>query len=144
MSITDNPVKYVGTKEVLGTPMTLNEFNAYVGKVLVEGELDEAGYLVEYLNGGKPNHCNHTGYISWSPKDVFEEAYFRVDTAKAQLQLEYNELAVRFAELKGIILGQRPYTITRAQWNAMIVQHAYMRSYLATLEQRIYLFDSEV
>lgn len=35
----------------------------------------EKGYLIEYLDGGKPNDNRHKGYISWSPKEVFDKAY---------------------------------------------------------------------
>ena len=33
------------------------------------------GYLVEYLDGGKPNTATHAGFVSWSPKEQFEAAY---------------------------------------------------------------------
>ncbi|MFP3675023.1 DUF2829 domain-containing protein, partial [Bacillus sp. SIMBA_031] len=36
---------------------------------------NEPGYLVEYLDGGKPNIEGHQGYVSWSPADVFERSY---------------------------------------------------------------------
>ena len=39
-----------------------------------ENPADE-GYLVEYVDGGKANVPGFDGYISWSPKDVFERAY---------------------------------------------------------------------
>lgn len=59
-----------------GTPMTLGEYNSYRGWNIPENENpEEPGYLVEYLDGGKPNHPEHRGYISWSPKDVFERSY---------------------------------------------------------------------
>ena len=32
-------------------------------------------FLVEYLDGGQSNHPSHIGYISWSPKGVFEGHY---------------------------------------------------------------------
>ncbi len=35
----------------------------------------DAGYLVEYIDGGASNHSDHEGYISWSPKQVFDNAY---------------------------------------------------------------------
>jgi hypothetical protein len=39
-----------------------------------ENGADE-GYLVEYEDGGVPNDTRHEGYISWSPKAQFENAY---------------------------------------------------------------------
>ena len=67
---------YIGTKQVLARPMTRQAYNDYRGWTLPADEngADE-GYLVEYVDGGQPNHPAHTGYISWSPKAVFERAY---------------------------------------------------------------------
>lgn len=68
--------KYLGTKLILATLMSLGDYNAYRGWTPPEGEDQTAeGYLVEYTDGGKANHPDHAGYISWSPKDVFEKAY---------------------------------------------------------------------
>ncbi|WP_416333203.1 hypothetical protein [Acinetobacter sp. ACNIH2] len=67
---------YVGTKSVLATTMTRGEYNDYRGWQIPENEdPTEQGYLVEYVDGGKPNDERHAGYISWSPKDVFEQSY---------------------------------------------------------------------
>lgn len=75
--MTDQPV-YVGIKEVKAIPMNRGDYNVYRGWECPadENPADE-GYLVEYLDGGESNHPNHAGYISWSPKAVFEQAYFR-------------------------------------------------------------------
>jgi hypothetical protein len=56
--------------------MTRLAYNEYRGWTLPADEngADE-GYLVEYLDGGKPNHPSHAGYISWSPKAQFDVAY---------------------------------------------------------------------
>ena len=58
------------------TPMTGSAYNEYRGWTLSADEngADE-GYLVEYLDGGAPNHPKHAGYISWSPKAQFDAAY---------------------------------------------------------------------
>lgn len=67
---------YIGTKSVLATTMTRGEYNKYRGWQIPENEDPaEQGYLVEYVDGGKPNDERHTGYISWSPHDVFENSY---------------------------------------------------------------------
>ncbi len=72
---------YVGTKTVAASPMTRGEYNAYRGWDLPAYEDgSEQGYLVEYTDGGKSNHKNHAGYISWSPKDVFEKSYNKVES----------------------------------------------------------------
>lgn len=77
MKIFGNP-KYlhIGTKAVLAYVMTKLEYCDYRGWQVPENENPaEQGYLVEYLDGGKANHTDHVGYISWSPKDVFEQSY---------------------------------------------------------------------
>jgi hypothetical protein len=66
---------YVGTKLVKGQPMNRQEYNDYRGWTLPADENGaDAGYLVEYLDGGQPNHPAHTGYISWSPAEQFVNA----------------------------------------------------------------------
>ena len=67
---------YVGTKKLKAIPMNKEEYCQYrQWEVPLNENPKEEGYLVEYLDGGKPNDERHLGYISWSPKDVFEKAY---------------------------------------------------------------------
>lgn len=79
MNIIGNP-KYlhIGTKAVLTLAMTRQEYNDYRDWKLPDDEqhlANEQGFLVEYMDGGRANHKDHVGYISWSPKDVFEQSY---------------------------------------------------------------------
>ena len=68
--------QYIGTKRVNAVPMTRMHYNLLRGWELPADENGEdEGYLVEYLDGGKPNHKDYQGYISWSPKAQFENAY---------------------------------------------------------------------
>jgi len=72
--------QYIGTKVVNATPMTRGDYNEYRGWGLPIDEVaGDEGYMVEYLDGGKPNMQEHKGYISWSPKDVFETSYRSTD-----------------------------------------------------------------
>lgn len=67
---------FIGTKIIDARPMTRGEYNTYRNWEPPAGEEQEvAGYLVEYLDGGKGNDSRHKGYISWSPSDVFEASY---------------------------------------------------------------------
>ena len=68
---------YIGTKVMQAKPMSRMDYCTYQGWILPDNEngVDE-GYLVEYEDGGAPNHKDHEGYISWSPKDIFERSYF--------------------------------------------------------------------
>ena len=68
--------KYIGTKSVRAKPMTRLAYNQLRGWQMPEDENgDDQGYLVEYLDGGKPNLQEYEGYISWSPKEQFDNAY---------------------------------------------------------------------
>lgn len=70
---------YIGTKVVKGTPMTRGDYNKLRGWTMPAGENPaDAGYLVEYMDGGAANHPDYEHYISWSPADVFEKAYLPV------------------------------------------------------------------
>ncbi|MEN2425938.1 DUF2829 domain-containing protein [Chromobacterium vaccinii] len=95
--------RYIGTKIILAQSMTRGEYNEYRGWPLPPDEAaSEAGYLVEYTDGGAPNHAQHAGYISWSPAFSFELAYRRSDGLPFGLAVE------------AMKAGQR---VARAGWN---------------------------
>ena len=67
---------YVGTKLINAVRMTRQEYNNFRGWKLPDNENgDDAGYLVEYLDGGMANTPEYSGYVSWSPAEVFDNAY---------------------------------------------------------------------
>ena len=67
---------FIGTKMILARPMGRGEYNTYRGwQIPLDENPADEGFLVEYVDGGASNHPGHAGYISWSPKDVFERAY---------------------------------------------------------------------
>ena len=67
---------YLGAKIVRAKPMTRKEYNDFRGWQLPENECGEdAGYLVEYVDGGTANTAEYKGYVSWSPARQFENAY---------------------------------------------------------------------
>ncbi|AUR93218.1 hypothetical protein NVP1185O_31 [Vibrio phage 1.185.O._10N.286.49.C2] len=69
-------MKHIGIKVILATAMTRLAYNKYRGWELpADEDGSDEGFLVEYVDGGQSNHPGHEGYISWSPKDVFERAY---------------------------------------------------------------------
>lgn len=81
--------RYIGVKLINAIDMTRAAYN-----ILRDWELpadengDDAGYLVEYLDGGQANHKDFKGYISWSPKAVFENAYRPTDGMTFGLAIE--------------------------------------------------------
>ena len=97
------PQKYIGTKLINAEPMTRAEYNVFRGWELPADEngADE-GYLVEYLDGGKPNTTTHAGYVSWSPKEQFDNAYRKTTGMSFGLAVE--------AVKKG-------HKVARAGWN---------------------------
>lgn len=94
---------YIGTKLVRSEPMNRAEYNVFRGWTLPADEngADE-GYLVEYLDGGKPNTTTHEGYVSWSPKEQHEAAYRETNGMSFGLAVE------------AMKKGQR---VARAGWN---------------------------
>ena len=68
--------RYIGTKLINAKPMTRQAYNDFRGWTLPSDEngADE-GYIVEYVDGGKGNTDHYSGYVSWSPADVFDRAY---------------------------------------------------------------------
>ena len=89
---------HIGTKVITSTPMTRAEYNEYRGWQLPANEDGmDAGYLVEYQDGGKPNDARHTGYISWSPKAQHDAAYLPCDAMTFGLAIEALKKGLRVA-----------------------------------------------
>lgn len=64
---------YIGTKLIEAKSMNLGDYNKFKGWTIPEDEDPKReGYLVKYSDD----------YISWSPKEVFEKAYLKVDENK--------------------------------------------------------------
>lgn len=95
--------QYLGVKLINAKPMTRGEYNTYRNWTFPEDENgDDEGYLVEYLDGGKANTPDHNGYVSWSPKDVFNRAYKATDGMSFGLAVEAMKTGFR---------------VSRAGWN---------------------------
>lgn len=89
---------HIGVKLIKAEPMTRAAYNEFRGWTLPADEngADE-GFLVEYLDGSKPNVQGREGYVSWSPKDVFDAAYRRVDGLTFGLAIEALKLGKKVA-----------------------------------------------
>ncbi|MEE9459663.1 MAG: MW1434 family type I TA system toxin [Candidatus Bathyarchaeia archaeon] len=71
--------QFIGSKLLKAASMNLGLYNIYRGRGMLKDEdIDEPGYLVEYLDGGESNHPENEGYISWSPAKQFEDSYQRL------------------------------------------------------------------
>ena len=107
---------YIGTKLINAEPMTRQQYNDFRGWELPTDEdgTDE-GYLVEYLDGGKPSTTTHAGYVSWSPKETFENAYRKTSGMSFGLAVEALKLRKKVA---------------RAGWNGKGMWLSYVDPYL--------------
>lgn len=105
MTETKEPLPiFVGTKAVRAVAYTRQAYVDLRGWKLPEDENgDDDGYLVEYLDGGAPNVEGFAGYVSWSPKEVFERAYKQIPegTAVTKQAILDKVKAVNFVLLPG-------------------------------------------
>lgn len=63
--------KYIGIKSIQAEPMSRKEFDTVMNNLNTDIK-DFPGYKVKYPDG----------YVSWSPKAVFEEAYYPTEGLK--------------------------------------------------------------
>lgn len=79
--------RYIGVKMVKAKPMTRGYFKSS-HRVFIphdDSSLDDDGYMVQYEDG----------YESWSPKDVFDKAYRRIDYMTFGLAIEAMKKGLR-------------------------------------------------
>lgn len=97
--------KYLGVKIIQAEPMNLGDYNQFKGWNIPENEdPNREGYKVVYPDG----------YISWSPKEQFEEAYRKTDGLTFGLATE--------AAKKGL-------KIARTGWNGKGMFVVYQKGY---------------
>lgn len=135
-----NMKKYIGTKEVKATPMTLGEFitktdrNPYQNDGKMHGN-NEEGYLVEYADG----------YQSWSPKDVFDKAYKCSESFLDRLHIEYGDLFEKFEKCATFVDSEKFREVIKENYPAFLLwlQRDVMGRYTTILEQRIAIAGGE-
>ena len=113
---------YIGTKIIRAKPMTRQAYNDFRGwEVPADENPADDGYLVEYVDGVKANTPEYTGYVSWSPKDVFERAY------KAASQMSFGD---------AIVALKSGHKVARSGWNGkgMFVYLVPANQYIATTQ----------
>lgn len=137
-------VNYIGIKKIKAEPMTRGDYNNFRGWNIPGNENpNDKGYIVKYSDG----------YISWSPKSVFEEAYEEIgnkpliDTVvlmksndyKERFIAEYQQLVIRYKGLKKMLdnwdKGELSFVpaCPRSTYNMQIKS---MTDYIAVLEAR--------
>lgn len=132
--------KYIGTKRLEATPMTLGDYNKKRGWTIPENEdPNKEGYFVQYSDD----------YVSWSPKEVFEESYIlENDNTYTKLEShaphqdrvieETSELLVKIKALKAFI-ESNPFfeTIDLKEKCRLKLQLVTMQGYYSVLTERI-------
>lgn len=116
---------YTGTKTIKAMPMEKAEAEKVLGKSITPATLCNDGYLVEYPDG----------YRSWSPKNVFEDAYHISETHVDRMKIELADLNERICKATRAIntFGQIHY---KERWY-VTKQLEAMRKYADILYQRI-------
>lgn len=151
VSIAINPANmpsFIGTKVLKAFPMTRGTYNQYRGWPAPEGEdQNVSGYLVEYTDGGKPNHPDHKGYISWSPREQFDNAYYQFDM-RGGLPPHQQRVVAEKAELDNrrvklfLFLGTSIYAgLEPAEQDRLQKQHSLMVDLSSVLQERISAFE---
>ena len=136
--------EYIGTLIVKAEPMTLGDYNNYRGWTIPEDEDPEReGYLVKQPNG----------YVSWTPKEIFEEYYVGAETNKLAITVkdmnsrdfkdrfkaEYKQLVIRAEGLSKMMdkmkNGKLEFT-PKCSYEILNRQLEYMKDYKGVLEER--------
>ena len=90
--------EFIGTKIICAKPMSRLDYNIFRGWELPTNENgSDEGYLVEYIDGGEPNTKEYRGYVSWSPKVQFENAYKQSSNLSFGDAITYLKLGYRVA-----------------------------------------------
>lgn len=135
---------YIGVKKIEAEPMTRGDYNKFRGWNIPENENpNDKGYIVKYSDG----------YISWSPKSVFEEAYDEIgnkpliDTALLmksedytdRFKAEYEQLRIRTEKLSEMLVlyarEELPFK-PKCPYDVLDDQYISMCDYLVTLTKR--------
>lgn len=135
---------FVGQKAVHAVPMFRGPYNELRGWAIPKDEdPDELGYLVEYVDGGKPNVEGFTGYVSWSPKDVFDAAYGEGVTIKKTTHVErmikeLETVSENVGKLSDFIAGNPIFlSLVQAEQEDMTFQLRAMINYQFHLSKRV-------
>ena len=143
---------YIGTKRIEAEPMTRGDYNKYRGWTIPADENPEyEGYIVKYSND----------YISWSPKQAFEEAYSEIgenplyDTAllmksndfKDRFRAEYYQLKIRYKKLDVMLYKMENGDLDfnpKCSYELLRTQYITMKAYLLLLQDRAKIEDIEL
>ena len=118
--------QYTCIKSVKAEPCDLSTAQTVLGRKFYKDDCDNMmGYLVEYEDG----------YISWSPKDVFEKGYALTETHVDRMKFELAELNERIAKATHALYT--PDLVDSFEREQLSKQLEHMRDYAETLHGRI-------
>lgn len=120
--------KFIGTNVIMAEHMTMTEAQKVLGRNLTsKGVYGEEGYLVVYEDG----------YLSWSPKGVFDKTYKPFEDFKDRLHIELDELEDRLTKLN-VALGKDGFRekVGDYQFKLMKEQSLAMAAYKKALGER--------
>jgi len=140
---------YIGTKIINAQPMTRASYNEYRDWVLPANENgDDDGYLVEYTDGGQPNHPDFAGYVSWIPKAQFDGAYLSIGDVSGlpphqqRVVAEKAELDEKTCKLDSFQQTAMFASLFEAEQLRLFRQSLVMRAYSGILKERIQAFST--
>lgn len=137
--------KYIGTKALVAVLMTLGDYNLHRGwNIPADEDPAKEGYLVQYEDG----------YVSWSPKEVFEESYINENPYKIfavsskpheqRVIVESQDLFENVTKLHDFITDNPVFkTLPIDEQKRMKLQLVTMKCYYSVLVERILAFNLE-
>lgn len=140
------PATYIGTKVIYAVPMNRLDYNVLRGWQVPEDENpDDEGYLVQYADGGASNLFGFSGYVSWSPKEIFERAYHPLGSTEPKtpptfvdrMQAEFDELSDRVNKLAAFFESPIYVDLDREEQEMLSEQFGYMSNYQHVLGCRL-------
>lgn len=135
--------QYIGTKAIKAKPMTRGAYNDLRGWTVPANENPEDdGYLVVYPNG-EPNVEGYDGYVSWSPKEQFDNVYYIAETFQDRLAIEYDELNEKINKLTSFMESEQFEKLSSDMKAEMQCQKEAMSDYLDCLSNRLELLSRE-
>lgn len=141
-----SPTTYVGEKVIYALPMTRQEYNDFRGWQLPADENgSDAGFLVQYADGGTTNVEGFSGYLSWSPAEVFNRAYRPFGSAQPQpvptfldrLMKERLDLQEKCEKLAQFLTTEAFASLADLDRGLLHDQYEHMTSYMSVLTTRL-------
>ena len=130
-------VRFTCRKTVKAVPMNRKDYNDLRGwSVPSDENPEDEGYLVEYQDDIHKNVEGFDGYISWSPKDVFEKGYRLSETFTDRLKIEMEDLEEKCQKLEDFLSSSKSNGLDELQKNLLKVQLSTMVAYYGTVRTR--------